>query len=267
MLLVLLIMALPVAAFVYGLADRIPSEYAEALERAAVEPYEQRREYLELYGDFTKVGGPGKPFKYLITADEVNICLASMDDIALWLSDKPVKAELARAGFRDPAVAMDDGVLTLMVMSTRYEKVISVDLSFIFDERGDMRMVIRAVRVGLLPVPKGIMEDHIRQLSEKLKHLLTGKAKGRHKQLGGIAARNIAKFLSKFVSMLDGKAIRPKVIYNDFGVKHPLLIKNVRIGDGVLTLCFEPIPRRRAPARTTTAPNAEAERPEDPAGR
>ena len=244
-----LVAAVLAAGLIYGLADRTPTDYREALQRITRltelnELAEQdnregpRRKFLELYGDFSEYGGAGKPFAYRITADEVNMCLASMDQIASLQSAKPVlaTAKLKQAGFSDPLVVMNDGVLTLMVWSIEYGKVISIDLTFIFDKRGDMRLEILATRIGALPVPKALLENRLRQLRGNLKNLL-----GRANDTGNnIPTRDIARLLRAVVDMLDGQAVRPEVMWRDLGAKHPLLITNVVITDGVLTLHFKP---------------------------
>ncbi|MDY7010507.1 MAG: hypothetical protein SVV80_07105 [Planctomycetota bacterium] len=252
-LLSLLVGAVLVAGLLYGLADRTPADYREALQRVTrlTELNElaerdnregPRRKFLELYGDFSKYGGAGEPFEFFITSDEVNMCLVSMDRIASLQSAKPVHAtaKLEQAGFSDPMVAMDDGVLTLMVWSIEYGKVISADLSFIFDERGDMRLEILAIRIGVLPVPKSLLEGRIGQLREKLQNLL-GRTGDNGNNLSSVApTRDVARLLRAVASMLDGQAVRPKVPWRDLGAKHPLMITNVVITDGAMTLHFKP---------------------------
>ena len=245
----LLVAAVLTVGLLYGLADRTPADYREALQRITRltelnELAEQdnregpRRKFLELYGDFSEYGGAGKPFAYRITADEVNMCLVSMDQIASLQSAKPVfaMAKLKQAGLSDPLVVMDDGVLTLMVWSIEYGKVISIDLTFIFNERGDMRLEILATRIGVLPVPKTLLENRIRQLRERLQNLL-----GRARDDGNnLPTKDAARLLRAVVDMLDGQVVHPEVLWRDLGAKHPLLITNVAISDGALTLHFKP---------------------------
>lgn len=253
-LVVLLVAVVLMAGLLYGLADRIPADYREALQRVPrlTELNElaerdnregPRRKFLELYGDFSKYGGAGKPFAFCITADEVNMCLVSMDRIASMQSAKPVQAtaKLEKAGFSDPMVAMDDGVLTLMVWSIEYGKVISADLSFIFDDQGDMRLEILAIRIGVLPVPKSLLEGRISRLCEKLQSLL-GRGSDNGNDIQQTApARDVARILRAVASMLNGQAVRPILPWRDLGARHPLMITDVVVTDGALTLHFEPI--------------------------
>ena len=251
----MLIVAVLAVALFYGLADRTPADYREALHRVTRltelagrtdrTDLELPRPYMKLYGDFSEHGGAGKPFAFRITADEVNICLAAMDEIASWSSAEPVhvKAELAKAGFSGPAVAMDDGVLTLMVESTEHKKVVSVDLAFVFNEQGNVRMEILAMRVGVLPVPKAMLVGNLKQLRRKLQDLLGRSGDAEVGRFGSLPAKHVAKFLRAVVSMLDGAAIRPEVLWKA-GAKHRVLIKKIEITDGELTLHFAPVSSR-----------------------
>ncbi len=252
-IIVLLITAVFTVALLYGLADRIPSAYREAQQRVIrlAELNEQaerenregpRRHFLKVYGDFSKYGGAGKPFEFQITADEINLCLVSMDQIASLNSPKPVyaTAKLTKAGFRGPLVSMDDGVLTLMVKSTRHDKIISVDLKFVFDGQGDMRMEIFAIRIGVLPVPVAMLENQIQRLRGKLQNLL-GRTNNNGDGSFAASTKNVARLLRAVVDMLDAQSVRPEVTWKDNNVRHPLLITDMVINDGTLTLHFDPI--------------------------
>lgn len=249
-IIILLITAVLTVALLFGLADRVPTDYIEAQQRITrlTELNEQaeregpRRHFMKLYGDFSKYGGAGKPFTFQITADEINLCLVSMDQIASINSPKPVyaTAKLAKAGFRGPLVSINDGVLTLMVKSTQYDKIISVDLKFVFDDEGDMKMELLAIRIGVLPIPMAMLKNQIQKLRGKLQNLL-----GKVNDSGGGSSvtptKSVARLLRAVVDMLDAKAVRPEVTWPGDDVRHQLLITDVVINDGTLTLHFDPI--------------------------
>ena len=252
-LIILLIVLVLTVALLYGLADRVPSDYRDAQHRVArlAELNEQaerenreapRRHFLKIYGDFSKYGGAGKPFTFKVTSDEINLCLVSMDQIASLRSDRSVSAtaQLAKAGFRGPLISLDDGVLTLMVKSTQYDKIISVDLKFVFDERGDMRMEILAIRVGVLPVPKAWLEGRLHQLRKRMQTLL-GQENGNNGDSPVAPTKDVARLLRAVVNMLDAQSVRPKITWRQKNARHLLLITDVVIDDGTLTLHFDPI--------------------------
>ncbi len=252
-IIILLTTAVLTVALLFGLADRVPSDYREAQQRvirltelneqAERENREgpQRRHFMKLYGDFSVYGGAGKPFTFKVTADEINWYLVSMDQIAS-INSKPVyaTAKLAKAGFRGPLVLMNDGVLTLMVESTQYDKIISVDLKFVFDDEGDMKMEILAIRIGVLPIPKAWLEDRIRRLRGKLQKLI-GRTNNNDGGSSAASTKDAARLLRAVVDMLDAQAIRPEVTWPGDDVRHQLLITDVVINDGTLTLHFDPI--------------------------
>ena len=165
-----------------------------------------------------------------------------MDQIASLRSPKPVyaTAKLAKAGFRGPLVSINDGVLTLMVKSTQYDKIISVDLKFVFDDEGDMKMEILAIRIGVLPIPVAMLENQIQTLRGKLQNLL-GRTNNNKGGSSVAPTKDAARLLRAVVDMLDAQAIRPEVTWPGDDVRHPLLITDVVINDGALTLHFDPI--------------------------
>ena len=68
---------------------------------------------------------------------------------------------MEKAGFIDPAVSLGDGILTVMVRSKEYDKVLSADVSFSFT--ADRKLRVRLEESGL-PTPEGTLYPLLRRL-------------------------------------------------------------------------------------------------------
>ncbi len=245
-LLLFLILVILAGAIIFGLVDRVPEDYRIAITRVRLlgeinKPGEDpRRDFKLLLGDFSKEVGKGEPFWFTISADEVNLCLASMDEIASYYpTSRPIRPSpiLEKVGFTGPVVAMDNGVLTLMAWSMEYRKVISVDVGFIFDGVGKVRMKILALRVGLMPVPRFCVDKLIIHFRQRIQKLIGRFGDDRKNQRDDV--RKIMDLLRALANMLDGKPVRTKMTWK-IGAPHRVLIDTVEITDGVMRLHFSP---------------------------
>ena len=245
-LIILVILIALSAAVIFGLADRVPEDYRIAITRITLlseinKPEEDpRRDFATLVSEFSEKIGKGEPVWFTITADEVNLSLASMDEIASYYpTSRPIRPSpiLQRAGFTGPVVAMDDGVLTLMAWSTKYNKVISVDVNFVFDRAGSVRMQIIALRIGLVPVPKFFLEKVVSHLRERIYRLMERfkEAQGNYEN----DVKGIVKLLQTLANMLDGKPVRTEIKWKLGAAKH-IMIDAIKITDGVMKLHFRP---------------------------
>ena len=163
-----------------------------------------------------------------------------MDEIASYYpTSRPIRPSpiLQRAGFTGPVVAMDDGILTLMAWSTKYNKVISVDVNFVFDRAGSVRMQIIALRIGLVPVPKSFLEKVVSHLRERICRLLKRfkEAQGNYEN----DVKGIVKLLQTLANMLDGKPVKTEIKWKLGAAKH-IMIDAIEITDGVMKLHFSP---------------------------
>ena len=239
MLLVALVLA---AVIAYGLASRIPADYRPA-RLTADQQQKQVNRFFALLGRFSEHGGAGRPFTWSVTDKEANLCLGSIDAIASLRPGESVHpmAELEREGFSDPAVAMHEGVLRLMIRSTGSKKILGVDLSFVFDDRGDVQAKIAGMRVGEMPVPKILFRRKLRELREDLQKLLAGAEEGASAPFGSIRTGDVARFLEAVVGMLDGAPAKPEIVWDDGAAAHPLRITGVEITEGKLTLHVDPV--------------------------
>jgi hypothetical protein len=241
LVLLLLVVALLAGSLLYGLASRVPAEYRRA-RRRAVSTAVGKRDFGEVASEFFRVAGAGRPFTWSVTADEVNYYLASADELASYGTAEPVSPlrRLERSGFAGPAVAMDDGVLTLMIESREHHKVLSVDLAFVFEKDGRVRAEIRAARVGAAPVPERLIRGQVAELRRRLTAMLSD-VQDDAAALDPASATAV-RVLRGVVAMLDGEAVRPGFVWDDGAAEHPLLVTGIHIDDGRLTVHLTPDP-------------------------
>ena len=243
------------AVLAYGLASRIPSDYRPA-RLTADQQQEQVNTFLALLGRFSEHGGAGRPFTWSVTEEDANLCLGSIDAIASFRPGEPVHpmAELEREGFADPAVAMHEGVLRLMIRSTGSKKILGIDLGFVFDDRGGVQAKILGMRVGAMPVPKILLRRKLRELRGDLQELLAEAEAGQSGSFGSIRTGDVARFLKAVVGMLDGEPASPELVWDDRAAAHPLRITKVELTEGKLTLHISPASGARPTGPTSPAP-------------
>ena len=228
-ILVWTLVALMVAGgLLYIQASRIPDNYRPA--RLSQEETTQAvrhfaQDVAEGFGNKVKMV---KPFEWSITQSTVNRYLAAIDEIAYNLPNGvkrgQIDAEMAKLGLADPAVALEDGKVTLMVRSTAYSKVLSAEISVKLVD-GKLLFALSATRIGKLPAPSGFLTGKIRAMSRKL----TGERSG-----------DIAETLAELLSAIDGEPISPPDTWRIQGVK--VDIEALTIADGELKLKVRPIP-------------------------
>jgi len=226
------------AGVLYLLAIRIPGHY-KPMRLSAAEQEDGMRHFVNRVGKFCSAAGPGKPFTWTLTARQANEYLASMDAIAA-LPGRPLhpSARLAEAGFEDPAVAMRDGVLTIALHSRRHDKILSLDVRFVFNDAGDLTARIDAARIGSLPVPRRLLDEQIRQGRRQLDRRLAAAAAHPDHYIGPIRLGELTAMLRELMKMTNGKYVRPVIISPAGG--HRVVVKDIEIRNGRLTLHCRP---------------------------
>ena len=241
-----------VAGVLVLMVYHVPSAY-----RPAVLPGPRQEEgmrklvnHISLFGT---LAGRGRPFTWSITAEQANEYLGSMDAIAA-LADRPgaVSAALERAGLAGPAVAMREGILTVMVRSRRRGVVLSVDLAFDFDAAGDLAIRAVAARVGALPLSEETLAGRVGQVRRRLGRLLEQARKDRGARLGPVRLGELTGLLGALMKMIDGQRVRPEIVWPI--CKHRVRIRRVEITEGRLTLHVVPVERRGAGATSARRP-------------
>lgn len=153
--LVVVLLVVVAGVWVYVQASRLPENYRPARFGNDDERTKAIDRFWDSIDNFHNNAQKVKSFEWRIEADDLNEYLALMDPITTarpiqtaW-SQGAVNRMLAEAGLSAPAASFGDGVMTLMVRSTDYDKVLSVDLTI--DESLRVRTV--GTRVGRLSLP------------------------------------------------------------------------------------------------------------------
>jgi len=169
LLILLVVLIVLVGGWAYVQASSIPDEYRPA-QLDSVERGRQADHFWKTsMADFNNGAQNITPFAWSISADRLNEYLASIDAIASANpagSARPgeIDSMMNRAGLSEPAVAFADGTMTLMVRSTEYGKVLSVDLSV------DKSLSIRTegTRVGKLALPDKVGQAALDKLKDQI---------------------------------------------------------------------------------------------------
>ncbi len=254
------------AGMIYAMACRIPPAY----HYRALTAEEQKESLDSLIADhifhrFGNKAGAGLPFTWTITAARANEYLASLDAVGS-LCEPPTypSLEMERAGLSGPAVAMHQGVLTLMVHAKRYDKIFSTDLAFDFNGQGDLTARTLAMRVGVMPVPQSFLGKLHQQIRRQLAEHLAKAEKVRDRRIGPVPVGDFAKLLRNIIRMADGECIRPELVW-PLG-KHRVRIDRVEISEGKLSIHFVPVSRARPATATAPVQLGAARTPRPPRG-
>ncbi|KPK83785.1 MAG: hypothetical protein AMJ81_07300 [Phycisphaerae bacterium SM23_33] len=250
---VTLVLLLLAALVIYGMICRIPSQYRPR-HQTVEQQKDGRAMFVSQIFDFGEKAGKGQPFTWTITAEHANIYLGCLDAIASVSQVEPVHptAKLERAGFQGPAVAMGDGVLTLMVNVSRYNKIFSLDVAFDFDEQGDLTARLAGVRVGVMPVPQKLVDEKVAEARAALAGQLAEVEKMGDGRIGPLKVRHVAGLLRGVLGMMSGRHVRPEVVWPQGN--HRVLIRRVEITRGRLTLHAVPADRFPRSAPSTRQP-------------
>lgn len=228
-------------ALVLGLLNRDPADYRPLQLDPAGQDIAMRAFFSRIQ-DFGNDAGAGKPFQWDMTDGQANSYLAGMDAVAA-ITDRPFRPldVMRRHGFDDPAVAMHEGYLTLMVHAIAQDKVISVDLRPEYNGQGQLTMRVAGVRVGVVPVPEAAVEEGRQKLVGQLVGRLAHTDPGGEVKIGDVSVGKMAQVLSGVLDMLNGKYVRPELVW-PLG-KHHVLVEKIELHEGSLKLHVTAAPR------------------------
>lgn len=232
------------AGAIYLLSSSVPSHY-----QPAQLSHRQRNEAAKhFYGkvmDFDGQVQAAEPFDLSLTQEELNNYLASLDEIAALLPDGQsgkVEGLMDAAGLADPAIALGDGVATLMVRSTRHDnRIVSADVAFRFAPDNRLRMRLGQMRIGRLAVP----QDLVRRRLERLREALAGSGSHRAgKERAGNWAESaalvevVAEAATRAITAaIDGEAIVPEGVWHRWRLR----VEGIEIAPQKLTLRLRPL--------------------------
>lgn len=217
------------AAWAYVQASRVPDEYAPADLSARDRRAMARDFWSESVVGFNNAAQKVEPFTWEVQAAELNRYLASIDEIAAENPHRRIKPGeinrmMAKAGLSEPAAAFGDGVLTLMVRSTDYSKVLSVDLAV--KEGLQIRTV--GTRVGRLDLPGAVGLAALAKLKDVIR------ARG---------ADDSDDVLAELILSVNDVPMRDRWTVDDKDIR----ITGVRITAEGLAVSVEPIGRGTGP--------------------
>lgn len=183
--------------------------------------------------------------RYLAAADEIAFCRLNRSDHKYQRGD--VQRMMDAAGLAQPAVSFVGGgekdLLTMMVRTDEYGKVLSADLRLAFTDEGNLRVILASTRVGLLPVPRfavrGRLERFKKILQERLGKLkeLPEESRGGGVFLSGFTSADLAALFAEIIAAIDETPFTPKIRAR----KHYVRIRNITIDNGTMMLDIVPI--------------------------
>lgn len=229
----------------YLLLSRVPSSY----QPLRLDPQAKDAATSGFYKSILKFNEEGQknaPFTWSVSQEWINRSLASMDEIARKNPFGPpvkpgtIRKMMDRAGLADPAVTLDDGKVTIMVRSARYNKVVSADVGFQFTPDGGLRVLLEGMRIGAMPVPSWMVAKELARLKADLARRLGSKA-GR----AGPAGRTLGdseEVIGRVIAAIDGEPIVPELEWK-LSTKKRVRIDAIDIADGELTVHAVPIDR------------------------
>jgi hypothetical protein len=252
-LIALVVLLAATAGTLYLLASAVPSRY-----RPTQLSTEQRhnvafREFAPHTMEFGNNAQLNDPYTWTVTERKLNRYLASIDEIAaIRQGHKPgeIDRKLQEAGVSAPMIAFGNGELTVMVRTTKYNKIVSADISFRFvsvPEIDHRRLAIRleAVRVGRLPIPKSAVRSVLEEFKSRLVARAADNDDGEEEVGGlsfeGVSSERAARLLQAVVAAIDEKPIDTEVVWPVN--KKYVRIDGIEIKDSRLTLHVTPTRR------------------------
>jgi hypothetical protein len=200
-----------VAIILYVMGRSVPEEYRPPI-MSTQERTDAAKQFYRKVMDFSDGAQSNEPFEWLLTVDQINKCLCSLDEIAALLPDGQsgeVKEMMESAGLSDPVAVLGDGCMTVMARAGR-DSVVSVDVAMKMDEQGRLGIFLGQARIGRVPVPERLLKA---QLEELKADLLDRRGRGGGDRTGGMAARLAgsagAGFFDIMLATIDGKPFVP----------------------------------------------------------
>lgn len=245
-LLVLVLLVVLAGLVLYVLASRPPASYQPA-QLTQKEKEQSARQFVSHISDFNNKAQRNEAFEWQITQEQLNDYLASADEIAanrLGGRRGEVRQAMESVGLADPAVAMSDGVLTLLVRSSAYDKVVSADLAFRFTPDGKLGIRLTQTRIGQLPVPDRFLRQQLQRLKEQIR--LDQQKHGESTAAATSPAdssEDVGRLLAAVIAAIDEEPITPELVG---GLNHKKVrIEDLRITTGKLTVRAVPIERHK----------------------
>jgi len=226
----------------YLLASWVPGDYRPA-RLGRDERHLATRHFYNRVFDFINDGETVRPFTWSVDEEWLNRSLTSMDEIAYQRGGErgQVLRLMERARLAEPAVALRDGEMRLMVRSIEHDKVLSATLRFDFSPPDRMEVRLAGTRIGCLPVPMFLVRERVERLKETIVQRLLSAAEGDHadEAVADPRTADVGKVLAGVVAAIDGRPIDPVVTWRLHSRKR-VRIDRIDITDGKLNLHVVP---------------------------
>ncbi len=240
----LLILAV-VAAGLYMTASRVPLEYNPAQLSQDKKEHVVVKQFVRRVMDLGSEIQAARPFGWEVTEEQLNEYLASMDEIAAVRPDGrtgQVYQVMDSVGLSDPAVSLGDGIVTIMCLWKRHNKVLSADLTFSFTPDNHVRVHLKEVRLGRLPIPASMVRSRLEFLKEsmrsRLKALTQAETQPAGKASHGVSSEDMAVLLATVISAIDEEPLPSEIR------KWQMRIDEVRLEQERLRVHFTPTATR-----------------------
>lgn len=238
---------LTAAVVVYLMVSNVPDKYERCLARLSQqEKKEARNQFLsQVVAEFNDSAEQAKPFTWSLDQRSLNSYLASADEIAsLRLEGRPgeVNEAMDKAGIADPAVCLDDGVLTIMARTRDYGKVVSIDLFFSFTDDQKLEVNIKQARIGSFPLWKSLVRGYV----DRIKAGLSPRRQDETEEgsagmpLGESSVEDVGKVIKAVIAAIDDEPVDPAFRGSVFH-KRRVRVERIEIDDGILTLHVVPV--------------------------
>lgn len=237
-----------VALIAYYLADRHPASYSP-VDLTESQGNEVALDFInrKLINDFGNRAQEEEPFEWVISQEQANLALASMDQIGYQLGSPrhAAKAVLNQLGIEDPAVQFEDGQMTLMAFHRQYRKVLGTKLS-VTTADGQLSMKVKSISVGSLPLPTAVVLKSLTSYKEALMAAPAPASKPSIRSAGIISSNDLAAVLQVCLIALDGQPVKAQVVWPLN--KKAMTIQDIQFTQGKLTIKLTPAPEAGKPA-------------------
>ena len=177
-------------------------------------------------------------FTHVISQDELNYYLASLEEIAFLKPGKEgekkksgeVYEAMDKAGLADPVITMDDGVITIMVRTKDSNKVLSIDLSMQITDEERLAINLEGVRIGRMPLPTTVLDKGLAELKKAVKNRGEGNE---------ASTKDLDALLGTILGAINEEPITTEI--RIFGRKRIRKIVELNIDDGKLTMHIVPV--------------------------
>ena len=238
------------AVTLYLLASWIPSGYKPAQLTEGRKDMVMKDFFIQVQ-EFGNNAQSEETFSISFTEKQINEYMASMDAIATLrpnVKHGAVYRIMDKVGLAEPAVVLLDGVMTIMVRTRRYEKVLSAGLTFDFVEDGRLKIGLSGAYVGRAPVPEAIIRDRLAVLKVLLRRQMD-KVRATTKPIKraamiGFSTRDIARIIRAAITAIDEAPIGIEDLTGKVNKAH-IRITDIDIADGRITMHFKRVEKDR----------------------